>query len=426
MRSSVNCASGVMTIGATASERDVGGRSRLVDFGEAVGSRLVADTRSRRGPNNASPRGAGRRARGTGLGRECGRCRGCGRGERCGRCKGCRALGDFHWILAPAAREHCDDDHQHRSSRQQDERTAAPERVPPLGPRRPGTRGPLDSRQDATAQPRTRLDRIRSLTARSIASSMARRAKGRCYSFEYPPAASFRLSTRRASATRHFTVPTGVSSITEISSYVCSPDPASSSASRSLRGSVPISFRIGPAAPRPRAERPGRARVRARVHQVELLVAGLVSRWRRRELQPPADALASVNGLPPGDRQQPRPELRIATKSGQLAPRGHERLLRDIVRLGWRTRPPRAPRERRRAGSVDKFAERIKIARLSQAHEVEIRRVGGSLPGAGHGHTICRLSHLGGRLGKRSNGLEDLGTQGPRDCRDPRTKIRRC
>ncbi len=59
----------------------------------------------------------------------------------------------------------------------------------------------------------------------------------------YPSASSFARSSRRASETRHLTVPAGVRSITPIWSYVYSPDPASSSASRSLRGSAAMSRR---------------------------------------------------------------------------------------------------------------------------------------------------------------------------------------
>ena len=55
---------------------------------------------------------------------------------------------------------------------------------------------------------------IRSRTARSIAVSMSQ-----VQSCAYPLAASLRFNTRRASDTRHFSVPTGMSSIEPICSY---------------------------------------------------------------------------------------------------------------------------------------------------------------------------------------------------------------
>ena len=47
---------------------------------------------------------------------------------------------------------------------------------------------------------------------------------------------------------------------------------------------------------------------------------------------------------------------------------------------------------------LDELAERVEIAGLGQANQVEIRDVGGCVPE--RSRTICRLSHFASRLGK--------------------------
>ena len=78
----------------------------------------------------------------------------------------------------------------------------------------------------------------------------------------------------------------------------------------------------------------------------------------------------------------------------ELLERRHERLLRHVVGLGRRADARQRGPEDRPAVPFDQLAERVDVASLRQAHEVQV----GGRGGLGCGHTVCRLQPRQRRL----------------------------
>ena len=168
--------------------------------------------------------------------------------------------------------------------------------------------------------------------------------------------------SRLASATRHFTVPSGTCRIAAISSYVCSPVAASSSVSLSFGDSRAMAdahvpgqidgygdaLRIGPA-------------TRQGFDRVDLV--GARARGARTHPRPPGLPLpAFVERLAPRDREQPRPERRLAAETAELLPGHDERVLGGV--LGVFAHPERGQRRAQHDALVerDQVAKRLAVA----------------------------------------------------------------
>ena len=133
---------------------------------------------------------------------------------------------------------------------------------------------------------------------------------------------------RRASATRHLTVPSGMPRIVAISSYEYSPEAASSSVSRSLglRARIAVAHAAGRVARERRPFRVGRAGVQRLDGR-----RGVGVLLDHRPLTPQQPDAAPVERLAPDDRQEPGAKCRVAAEARQLLPGDDKRLLGRVL-----------------------------------------------------------------------------------------------